>query len=370
MKPIGKIQLGNLELLFFTEASATLTLFPVRYESPRPDETRLETIRHQTSSNILSPAASAVNLMESKPPVQPRTHSLSSLHETIRHSTQCNFAHQAFSVAPRTLAAYSRLMTTTPKDVWNPQQYDKFKKQRAEPFYDLMSLLETSQAPDVVDLGCGTGELTSELHHFVKAKRTLGMDTSAQMLKKANAFANSDLTFMNGDISEFSKPGQFDIIFSNAAIQWCSHHEDVFKRLKDSLKPKGQMAIQMPMNHEYATHVLADEMAREPKWAAALNGQHRITSLLTVEQYASLLFRLGFEEQKVQLRVYGHVLDSREGVIEWVKGTLLTYFQERLNPASYQEFLSEFRERLFQILPDEKPFFYPFKRILIWARTQ
>ena len=90
--------------------------------------------------------------------------------------------------------------------------------------------------------------------------------------------------------------------------------------------------------------------------------------MLTAEQYSSLIFKLGFREQNVSVKVYGHELESREGVIEWVKGTLLTYFESRLSPESYQSFQDEFRQRLFEVLPDERPFFYPFKRILIWAR--
>lgn len=93
------------------------------------------------------------------------------------------------------------------------------------------------------------------------------------------------------------------------------------------------------------------------------------SNLLTVDGYAGLLHQLGFKEQKVNLRVYGHILESREGVIEWVKGTLLTSFKSRLSEPHYQEFLSDYRERLFERLADVRPFFYPFKRILIWAQV-
>ena len=259
-------------------------------------------------------------------------------------------------------------MSQNQKDAWNPKQYDKFKKQRSEPFYDLMGLLQPVVDAEVVDLGCGTGELTSELHQFLKAKNTLGIDSSVEMLKNARSIATDNLIFEDGNISGWTRPAKYDIVFSNAALQWCGEHEMIFKRLKESLKNNGQLAVQMPMNHDYPTHLLADEMASEPKWAAALSGEKRKTNMLTAEEYASLLFHLGFKEQKVQLRVYGHLLDSRDGVIEWVKGTLLTYFEERLNPDQFKDFVTEFRQRLFQRIPDNKPFFYPFKRVLIWAR--
>jgi trans-aconitate 2-methyltransferase len=255
------------------------------------------------------------------------------------------------------------------KDSWNPEQYEKFKVQRSQPFYDLMNLLSSQEGARVVDLGCGTGELTEELHRFVKASETLGMDSSEEMLKKAQNFSGHGLSFQKGDIQKFTDDKGFDIIFSNAALQWCSNHPALFAQLKSSLRPGGQLAVQMPMNHDYPTHVIAQQMSLEEPWASLLKEPYgKAQSMLTVEQYASLLFKLGFKDQTVLLKVYGHELDSREGIIEWVKGTLLTYFESRLSPQDFQNFVTEFRKRLFQELPDEKPFFYPFKRILLWAK--
>ena len=256
------------------------------------------------------------------------------------------------------------------QDAWNPKQYNKFKDERSQPFHDLMSLLQPCTQARIVDLGCGTGELTSELHHQLKAVKTMGIDSSDQMLEKARAFAAPGLSFEKGDIESWDLKEQFDIVFSNAALQWCSGHPQLFRKLREALRPSGQLAVQMPMNHDYPTHVLAKTMSYEEPWATLLNNEkyENKKTMLTPEEYAHILFRLGFKEQKVLLRVYGHKLNSREEVIEWVKGTLLTHFQSRLSEKHYSIFLSEFRKRLFGEIPDDRPFFYPFKRILIWAR--
>ena len=256
------------------------------------------------------------------------------------------------------------------KDAWNPSQYEKFKTERAQPFHDLANLVEPGKLHRVIDLGCGSGELTKILHEKLSAQQTLGIDSSVNMLEKAKAFAGQGLSFEQGDLAQVSGRGKFDLIFSNAALQWCDNHASLFQGFRDSLNPGGQIAHQMPMNHDYPTHVIAHEVAQEPAFRKSLEqkGGNREVALLKPEEYAALLFRLGFREQKVFLRVYGHVLESREGVIEWVKGTLLTYYQSRLSPEEYQNFFQQFRDRLFQALPDEKPFFYPFKRILIWGK--
>lgn len=254
-------------------------------------------------------------------------------------------------------------------DSWNPKQYDIFKEERAQPFYDLMALLQPHNQAEVVDLGCGTGQLTAILHEHIGALHTVGIDTSVEMLRKAGIHSGNGLTFEMGDIEKWSTDKSLDIIFSNAAIQWCENHPSIFRKLKSSLRSNGQLAIQMPMNHGYPTHVLANKMSHEDHWSVLLDEHYeKQSNMLTVEQYAKLLFDLGFKEQKVFLRVYTHILESREDVIEWVKGTMLTHFKSRLKESDYEKFLTEFRLRLFTELPDERPFFYPFKRILIWAR--
>ena len=55
-------------------------------------------------------------------------------------------------------------------------------------------------------------------------------------------------------------------------------------------------------------------------------------------------------------------------MIEWVKGSLLTHYRNRLSPTEYEAFLADYRERLLSILADERPFLYPFKRILLWGK--
>ena len=67
------------------------------------------------------------------------------------------------------------------------------------------------------------------------------------------------------------------------------------------------------------------------------------------------------------VQVYGHKLDSKSDVVEWVKGTLLTEPRRRLSPDLYARFEDEYKSRLMARLVDEKPYFYPFKRLLLWA---
>lgn len=129
----------------------------------------------------------------------------------------------------------------------------------------------------------------------------------------------------------------------------------------------GQLAVQMPANHDHPSHVLAHALARESPFREALGGYARQTPMLPPEAYAALLHDLGFARQHVRLQVYGHVLPAAEEVVEWVKGTLLVDYERRMPAALYQQFLARYRERLLPVLGDARPYFYPFKRILLRA---
>ncbi len=113
-------------------------------------------------------------------------------------------------------------------------------------------------------------------------------------------------------------------------------------------------------------HIIAVETAQE--FSKELGGYVRRLEVLTPFGYARLLYKLGFVDQEVKLQIYGHVLPSREAVIEWYRGTLLTTYEQRLDVETYERFVKRYREKLMKYLDDERPFFFPYKRILIWGR--
>jgi len=242
---------------------------------------------------------------------------------------------------------------------WDVDQYERFKNERAQPFRDLAALIEPRPHMRIIDLGCGTGELTRELHEQLAPSETLGIDSSESMLQKASS--SDTLHFQRGDIESFTTDRPFDLVFSNAALHWIPDHEQLFTRLMPLLVSNGQLAIQMPANHDHPSHRIAAEVA------ASFGIEPRSVNVLAPESYAALLHRLGFVRQHVRLQVYGHVLPSTADVVEWTKGTTLTPYREALSSDRYADFLTEYTNRLVATLGDTRPYFYTFKRVLIWA---
>ena len=89
-------------------------------------------------------------------------------------------------------------------DTWNPAQYDKFQREREQPFFDLLALVRPATEMRIVDLGCGTGKLTRLLHERLQARETIGIDRSARMLEQSQqAGGCPGLIFETGTIESF-----------------------------------------------------------------------------------------------------------------------------------------------------------------------
>jgi trans-aconitate 2-methyltransferase len=254
---------------------------------------------------------------------------------------------------------------------WDPTQYERFHDERSLPFFDLLALIEPRPGMRAVDLGCGTGELTRVLHERLGCASTVGYDGSAEMLEKERArpAAPPGLSFAQARVEDLSLPkGSVDLVFANASLHWVADHRALFARLAGWLAPGGQLAVQVPHNHDYATHVLARELAQSPRFAARLDGYVPPIHVLEPRDYALLLSDVGFRPTRIRMEVYTHLLPSSEGVFEWVRGSLLTSFRARLDASDYEAFEREYRLELLARLPNNRPFIYPFQRTLVWGK--
>jgi trans-aconitate 2-methyltransferase len=247
---------------------------------------------------------------------------------------------------------------------WDPNQYHKFQEQRSAPFYDLLALVDVRPNLQVVDLGCGTGELTRQLADALPDSDVTGLDSSPQMLEKAASFSRPKLQFLQGDQAQLS--GEWDLIFSNAALHWSEDHAALIPSLFGKLKPGGQIAVQVPSNFDHISHQLIRETAGEEPFHSILHGFIRQAPVLSIDRYAQLLFDCGGEDIVAFEKVYAHILADSNAVVEWISGTACVPYFERLGEHK-DEFVQVISTRMHAALP-QSPVFYPFRRTFFSAR--
>jgi trans-aconitate 2-methyltransferase len=252
---------------------------------------------------------------------------------------------------------------------WSPDQYVKFERERQKPFFDLLQLIHPYEHMRIVDVGCGEGKLTKFLHNELKATYTLGIDSSMDMLAKSEQEPLQQVDFKQMDMQVFETDHLFDLVISNAALQWVPDHFSLFNRLTRLLARRGQLAIQIPYNQDYPTHKIAKELAEEPFFQPFFQTLPLpFASVLKMEAYVALLKELGFTDLIVRTQAYGHELDSTASIIEWVKGSLLTYYQSYLPSEVYALFFQIYQKRLLESLGEHKPFLFIMKRLFIWGQ--
>jgi len=248
---------------------------------------------------------------------------------------------------------------------WNPELYHQFQKERFAPFKDLVDLIEVRPGLKALDLGCGTGELTKMVSDMLPESEILGIDSSPQMLDKAYQLKSARLNFKLCSIEDVD--GKWDLVFSNAAIQWVDNHEELIPQLVSLLKPSGQLAVQLPANHKHPTQTIMTEIADEEPFKTALNSYQRRWSVLSIREYSELLYDSGAREIDVFEKIYAHVLDDVDAIVKWLSGTALLPYFERLPEELHDDFLKIYSERLRTLYP-EVPVFFPYQRIFFSAR--
>lgn len=232
---------------------------------------------------------------------------------------------------------------------WNSTQYLKFERERTQPSIDLASRIPGTPEK-IIDIGCGPGNSTVTLAKRFPNASVLGVDNSQNMIEKANAsypelqFALCDISAETGTLDH-----DFDLVFSNACLQWVPEHETLLPKLLGLLKPGGTLAVQIPNNSESPVHQIAQRLSVSEKWAPFIPSP-RVFHSLTPGGYFDL-FSKAASDFTIWETVYYHVMDSHQGIIEWYRGTGLRPYLDALPEEKRGEFEQEVYDEVVRAYP-------------------
>ena len=235
---------------------------------------------------------------------------------------------------------------------WDAKQYLRFGAERTRSAFDLLARIDLATPRRIVDLGCGPGNSTGLLRERWPDAEITGLDSSADMLEAARR-DHAGIDFVVGDIAEWTPDDGYDLVFSNAALQWVSDHERLLPRLIKAVAPEGVLAVQMPSNYDFPTHKLMRQAAAEGPWRERLADARPPSPVKPPEFYYNCLApkcrHIALWETN-----YIQVMDGVDAIIAWLRGTGLRPFLARLDEHEEALFLERYAALLAEHFPPQR----------------
>jgi trans-aconitate 2-methyltransferase len=232
---------------------------------------------------------------------------------------------------------------------------------------DLVAAIANRDVKTAIDLGCGPGNSTEVLAAAFPDAKVTGIDNSPDMIAAARKRL-PHVQFELADLTRWSDSGSFDVILSNAVMQWVPGHETLFPKLAGKLSSGGSLAIQMPDNADEPALRLMREVAADGPWVGKLANVLRPARQDALWYYE--LMKPVCSHVDLWRTIYFHVIaGGTTGVVEWFKGSALRPLLDALDEAERQAFLARYQTEVgkaYRTMPDGAVLL-PFPRMFIVA---
>ncbi|MBV9472755.1 MAG: methyltransferase domain-containing protein [Solirubrobacterales bacterium] len=180
---------------------------------------------------------------------------------------------------------------------WDAATYDRISDVQFGWALEQLERLALRGDEVVLDAGCGSGRVTSELAERVPRGRVYGVDAAPSMVEHAQRALRTRATVLCQDLVELSLPEPVDVVFSNATFHWVRDHDALFAALARSMKPAARLMAQCGGRGNIdAFRAAADSVAGEEPFQSYFEGWRRPWNYAGAEQTAERLERAGFTE--------------------------------------------------------------------------
>ncbi len=255
---------------------------------------------------------------------------------------------------------------------WDPDRYLTYADERGRAFVELVARIGAAGPAEVVDLGCGAGNLTGLLTERWPDAHVVGLDSSPEMIAAAQESAQAlgrPVTYAVADVRDWQPERPVDVLVSNAMLQWVPDHLELLASLVSRVALGGWFAFQVPGNFDEPSHTIRAELAGEAPYAEHTANVATPSSHDPADYYDALL-AAGCSVD-VWETTYTHVLHGADPVFTWVSGTGARPTLQALPDDLRPSFEAEFKRRLAAAYPvrNDGTVLLPFRRIFAVAQV-
>ena len=249
---------------------------------------------------------------------------------------------------------------TPPKQDWDAELYEAkhaFVWQLAE---GVLELLAPQSGERILDIGCGTGQLTSKI--AAEGPSVLGIDASPEMIGQARQ-NYPHLTFALQDVSTMTYKSEFDAVFSNATLHWVLEAQSAARAMAGALKPGGRLAV------EFGGHNNVHRIETALRTAVAKHATIVPASrwyFPSIAEYSALLESSGLEVRSAELFERPTPLDGEAGMQNWIEQFGSFYF-DGLSSTKRGAALADAVEQLRPVLMRNNVWYADYRRIRVLA---
>ncbi|MDB5366549.1 MAG: Trans-aconitate 2-methyltransferase [Rhodospirillales bacterium] len=251
---------------------------------------------------------------------------------------------------------------------WNPKLYLRFGDERTRAALDLLARVPAEAPQRVVDLGCGPANSTMLLAARWPGAAIDGVDSSAAMVAQA-CTALPSARFEQGDIASWTPKAPYDVVYSNATLQWLPDHATLIPRLFEAVAPGGWFAVQMPNNKASPSQSVFRDLAASPRWSGKLKDAAISPPIGSVGFYDDLM-RPAARFVELWETEYQHRMQDAAAIVEFVRSTAIKPYLDLLSPDELRDFLDEGTALLADRFErrSDGTILFPFRRLFLVAQ--
>lgn len=246
---------------------------------------------------------------------------------------------------------------------WDAALYEQYGQERLQPTLDLINRIPERNYARIIDIGCGSGMSTLPLATRFEKAEIWGIDYSQEMLERAREVSQKIIWKQRDCSKSLADLGHFDLIFSNAFLQWLQNQEVFIAHTATLLNEEGIFALQVPNYDSMPIKKCVDQVL-------ALFGdrfeevEKTMCHNKTLPQYYDMLC-VHFSEVTIWQTNYAHVMNGHGDIVHFMKATGIRPYLQVLEEEEQQLFIHQLIIELKKVYPVQKngKILFPFERI-------